>query len=209
MGAEIQGAWKPNSRQYGEPYMIETAKQFDALFGFSSPWSFTLGAGCWENRGAINIDEDEVGGIIKGAGIDTAGRDLIVRFIMGHEKGHHLQEMIWPNRKYATEHHVMEIEADLIGAWALASRNSAIATQPLLDIVKQFDDVNRIAQRLGVTIGDTEGNAPHHPWPEQRELALVRGPEIAILYPSLPPDMHRTFAEDIRAVAEKIVARGL
>ena len=185
------------------------ADEIDILFGFCSTWTQTADDGCWENSGIINIDNNEINEILTDTD-DTNARALIERFIFGHEKGHHLQEIVWPHRDYGVEHHLMEIEADLIGAWVLVLQNQIIGARPMIDIVRRFDDANRIAQRLGVSLGDDNENNPHHPWAEQRELALVRGPQIAILYPcSLTAETHDVFADDIRLVARQIRARGL
>jgi hypothetical protein len=190
--------------------MKKIADEIDVLFGFGSTWTFNCGGGCSEYRGTINIDDDEIAGIFQGAGVGVAEKNLIVRFIMGHEKGHHLQDKTWPDRDYRVEHHVMEIEADLVGAWALARQNQANNQTINANIVRNFDDAYRIAQRLGISIGDTDGNKPHHPWAEQRELALVRGPEIAALYRgNLTEGDRKRFAEDIGGVALRVKSNGL
>lgn len=127
---------------------------------------------------------------------------------MGHEKGHYLQELVWPHRNYETDHHAMETEADLIGAWVLAMENQTIGSPDLTVVVRWFDDANRIARQFGIALGDTDGNAPHHPWAQQRELALVRGPQIALLYPGhLTIDNRGVFADGIRNVARQVRAR--
>jgi hypothetical protein len=122
-------------------------------------------------------------------------QELVTRFIAGHEKGHHLQELLSPHRLYEVDHHVMEIEADLIGAWSLALQNVTIAGTSSLQAVKLFDDANRIAQKLGKQIGDPTARRPHHPWAEQRELALVKGPAWALSYPTIAdPNTRLAFA---------------
>ena len=60
------------------------------------------------------------------------------------EKGHHLQEIVWPDRNFIAEQHEMEIEADLIGAWALALQNQVIRERPIFDIVRRFNDLTRL-----------------------------------------------------------------
>lgn len=178
--------------------------ELDSLFGFTSEWSFDRGATCWETNGRVNIDPDEVDAVTAGAGIGQEARDIVMRFVCGHEKAHHLQELVWPLRNYKIEHHVMEIEADLVGAWALAQRKQAVPGE-LMEIVRRFDDAYHIAQRLGVEIGDKDESKPHHPWAEQRHLALARGPSLAIAHPGpLASDARGLFAQGIKAIAHDL-----
>lgn len=178
--------------------------EIDEHFGFASNWTFKPGEGCWQLSGAINIDEAEIAGIISRAGVHASHGDLVTRFIAGHEKGHHLQEIIWPHRIYALEHHVMEIEADLFGAWSLALMNTAISEGTVLTAVKQFDDANNIAKKLGIALGGPSGRSPHHPWAEQREMALVKGPLLALSYPSISDHSTRAaFSREVQQSARR------
>ena len=186
--------------------MKKIAAEMDELFGFTSTWTFNRGDECWELDGTINIDDDQIDHLVQNSQILPIEKELVTRFLIGHEKGHHLQDVVSPDRNYEIEHHIMEIEADLIGAWALAQRNESISTRRLNDIIKQFDDSNRIAKRLGVVIGDPIERNPHHPWAEQREIALVRGPRLSLDHPgpldttsrgNFMHNMHR-IASDLR-----------
>jgi hypothetical protein len=185
--------------------LVQFAADIDALFGFNSAWTYNLGDDCWEQDGTINIDDHQISKILRQAGLGQADRDLITRFFMSHEKGHHLQEIVSSTRNYGIEHHEMEIEADLFGAWALALQNAVIASGGLIYIIIEFDDANRIAKRLGTALGSKTGNKPHHPWAEQRELALVKGPMLAVSYPSIQDaSTRKDFAADVKYVARRM-----
>jgi hypothetical protein len=87
----------------------------------------------------------------------------------------------------------------------LAKRNLTIASGNALQAVHLFDDINQIANQIGTALGDTKGNDPHHPWPEQRHLALVRGPLIVSGHQSiLTPDERQAFGADIKRIAQNI-----
>jgi hypothetical protein len=189
--------------------MNDLTAELDWLFGFQSNWTQQRGHGCYELNGTINIDEEEIDQILGNFGDDPQYRTLLTRFLAGHEKGHHLQEIVWPKRSYATDHHCMEIEADLIGACVLARANREIPPD-IPNILTRFDDAYRIAKGIGVALGDTDENNPHHPWAEQRELAVVKGPEIYRMYRhQLTPDTYPGFANDMRIAAAKMKERGL
>ena len=178
--------------------------EIDQQFGFSSAWTFNIGDGCWELGGTINIDEQQLDEMIRHIAGHAAQADLVRWFVCGHEKGHHLQELLSPGRQYELEQHAMEIEADLFGAWSLALRDGAIVVGHALDVVKKFDDANRMSKKLGITTGGPSGRSPDHPWAEQRELALVKGPLLALNYPSITDlKIREAFAREVRLAARR------
>jgi hypothetical protein len=178
------------------------AQRIDTLFGLKSQWTFNRGVGCYESKGVINIDEDELNQVLASAALPTGDLERLATFVMGHEKGHHVQEKVSPARDYQNETRVMEIEADLFGAWVL-HRRSLPTTAELVQATKHFSDVNRMSRPVGGAIGDPSGSkSTDYPWPEQREMALARGRTLATLY--TPREVARglsKFAADVSAVA--------
>lgn len=74
----------------------------------------------------------------------------------------------------------MEIEADLYGAWLLGRKGLSLSNG-----IQAFDDSFKMGKGLGEALGDPDENAPHHPWAEQRHLALAKAGTLSVLHPSI------------------------
>jgi hypothetical protein len=183
----------------------DISKEIDDLFGFPSTWTFVKGQLCKEAGGGINIDEDEISEILKKGGLDNTSRDILTQFLMGHEKAHHLQESVSPNHNYEIDKHVMEIEADIIGAWALAIRKIGMDPGKLSSMVHEFDDAYRIGKQVGIGLGSSKDKGPHHPWAAQRHLSFAKGPLLACSFPSIQSkEKRQAFVQQVRAVAQRM-----
>jgi len=174
------------------------AKSIDDLFGFETIWTFRPGAGCCGNNGVVNIDQEELDWLYKAAGVADTQREPVTWFVMGHEKGHIVIENVFPDRDCLREERQIEIECDLMGAWVAARLSGGIETDEAKSAVSNFNDINYSSKGIGRAIGDPAGDHPRYPWPEQREMSIVRAKMLAALYKRLDQTTLAGFAQDLR-----------
>lgn len=181
------------------------ADQIDKLFGFKSSWTFDTSKICCQAGGVININIDDIRKWLADTGLPEKDLERLVTFIMAHEKGHDLQDLIWPERDYNAKTRVMELEADLIGAWALHKKFPSPPPTNFEKATRQFTDIQRMAQPAGSVLGNpTSNTSQEYPWPEQREFAMLRGGTLAAAYSDMEvrTDL-KTFAEEVGSIASE------
>jgi hypothetical protein len=181
------------------------ANRIDELFGFKSNWTFDTGRICCQSGGVINININDIRTWLADAGLPESDLERLVTFIMAHEKGHDVQDHVWPTRDYGAETRVMELEADLIGAWALHKMFPTPPPAGFNAATRRFTDIQRMAHPVGNRLGKTDSTtSQEYPWPEQREFSMIRGEQLAVLYPEKEVQAGlNTFAKDVRDLAER------
>jgi hypothetical protein len=148
------------------------ANMIDQTFGFKSEWLTVPESenGCYELKGQIVIDlaaVDKLCTLVE-AGPGDIGH--VFRYILGHLKTHHFQELNSRySKSYVEDIRPYEIEADMIAGWICATAqipNSFRTHQ----IAPSFNDLRRLKMMGGTSESDLE-----YPWPAEREHAFRRG----------------------------------
>jgi len=156
--------------------LVAIADNMDQLFGFESAWETRDDSDghSWELNGRIIVnlpDLDRLCEVVE-AGPGDIGH--VFRYVFAHLKTHHYQELTPSYAKpYSEDIRPYELDADLTAGWICA--NAAIANSFRRSGIALFHDFNRLEEGNGTTNRASTRTVTEYPWPEERDLAFLRG----------------------------------